>query len=84
MSYLPQQNKRVAGDTLTEAEISAAGKHVVVLGGGDTGSDCIGTAIRQGAKSVTNFELMPQPPEKGEQIAHVAQLADEAAHLELA
>jgi glutamate synthase (NADPH) small chain len=64
MSYLPQQNKRVAGDPVIDPEISAAGKHVVVLGGGDTGSDCIGTAIRQGAKSVTNFELMPQPPEK--------------------
>jgi len=63
MSYLPQQNKRVAGDEVRGPEISAAGKHVVVLGGGDTGSDCIGTAIRQGAKSVTNFELMPQPPD---------------------
>ena len=64
MSYLPQQNRRNAGDMLVGEEISATGKHVVVLGGGDTGSDCIGTAIRQGAKSVTNFELMPQPPEK--------------------
>src|SRR5512132_1862659 len=64
MSYLPQQNKRNAGDTLSGEEISAAGKHVVVLGGGDTGSDCIGTAIRQGAKSVTNFELMPRPPDR--------------------
>jgi glutamate synthase (NADPH/NADH) small chain len=64
MSFLPQQNKRVAGIPVTDAEISAAGKHVVVLGGGDTGSDCIGTSIRQGAKSVTNFELMPQPPDK--------------------
>jgi glutamate synthase (NADPH/NADH) small chain len=63
MSYLPQQNHRVAGDAVIGKEISAAGKHVVVLGGGDTGSDCIGTAIRQGAKSVTNFELMPQPPD---------------------
>jgi len=61
MSYLPQQNKRVAGDDVP-GQISAEGKRVVVLGGGDTGSDCIGTAIRQGAKSVTNFELMPQPP----------------------
>ena len=62
MSYLPQQNRRVAGEQVAGAEISAEGKHVVVLGGGDTGSDCIGTAIRQGAKSVINFELMPQPP----------------------
>jgi glutamate synthase (NADPH/NADH) small chain len=61
MEYLPQQNKRNAGDDVP-GQILATGKHVVVLGGGDTGSDCIGTAIRQGAASVTNFELMPQPP----------------------
>jgi glutamate synthase (NADPH/NADH) small chain len=61
MDYLPQQNKRNAGDDVP-GQILATGKHVVVLGGGDTGSDCIGTAIRQGAASVTNFELMPQPP----------------------
>jgi glutamate synthase (NADPH/NADH) small chain len=61
MDYLPQQNKRVAGDEVP-GQILATGKHVVVLGGGDTGSDCIGTAIRQGAASVTNFELMPRPP----------------------
>lgn len=63
MDYLPQQNKRVAGDEVP-GQILATGKHVVVLGGGDTGSDCIGTAVRQGALSVTNFELMPRPPEK--------------------
>ena len=62
MEYLPQQNKVVAGDQLTE-QISAAGKRVVVIGGGDTGSDCVGTANRQGARSVTQFELLPQPPE---------------------
>jgi glutamate synthase (NADPH/NADH) small chain len=63
MDYLPQQNRRVSGETPIEAEpILAAGKHVVVIGGGDTGSDCIGTAFRQGALSVTNFEIMPQPP----------------------
>jgi glutamate synthase (NADPH/NADH) small chain len=61
MDYLPQQNKRVAGDEVP-GQILASGKRVVVLGGGDTGSDCIGTAIRQGAASVTNFELMPRPP----------------------
>jgi glutamate synthase (NADPH/NADH) small chain len=61
MEYLPQQNKRNAGDDVP-AQILATDKHVVVLGGGDTGSDCIGTAIRQGAASVTNFELMPKPP----------------------
>ena len=63
MDFLPQQNRVVAGDKLT-AQIMATGKHVVVIGGGDTGSDCIGTSIRQGAKSVTNFELMPRPPEQ--------------------
>jgi glutamate synthase (NADPH/NADH) small chain len=61
MDFLPQQNRRVAGDEVPD-QILATGKHVVVLGGGDTGSDCIGTAIRQGALSVTNFELMPRPP----------------------
>jgi glutamate synthase (NADPH) small chain len=65
MEFLPQQNRRVsneAEDGVTP--ILAAGRHVVVIGGGDTGSDCIGTAIRQGALSVTNFEIMPKPPEK--------------------
>ncbi|MHB8353379.1 MAG: glutamate synthase subunit beta [Burkholderiales bacterium] len=63
MSFLPQQNKRNAGDEVTN-QILATGKHVVVIGGGDTGSDCVGTSIRQGAASVTQFELMPRPPEK--------------------
>ncbi len=63
MEFLPQQNKVNAGDKVKE-QISAAGKHVVVIGGGDTGSDCVGTSNRQGAKSVTQFELMPQPPEQ--------------------
>jgi glutamate synthase (NADPH/NADH) small chain len=62
MDYLPQQNRRVAGDTLTEKEITAKGKHVVILGGGDTGSDCHGTALRQGALSVNSWELLPKPP----------------------
>jgi glutamate synthase (NADPH) small chain len=63
MDFLPQQNRRVSGEPSIDAEpILAAGKHVVVIGGGDTGSDCIGTAIRQGALSVTNFELLPAPP----------------------
>jgi glutamate synthase (NADPH/NADH) small chain len=62
MEFLPQQNKRVAGDDVA-GQILAKGKHVVVIGGGDTGSDCIGTSIRQGAASVTNFELLPQPPD---------------------
>jgi glutamate synthase (NADPH/NADH) small chain len=66
MDYLTQQNKRVAGDDEARAApggtISALGKHVVVIGGGDTGSDCIGTANRQGAASITQLEIMPQPP----------------------
>jgi len=62
MEFLPMQNKVVAGDKV-KGQISAAGKHVVVIGGGDTGSDCVGTSNRHGAASVTQFELMPQPPE---------------------
>jgi glutamate synthase (NADPH) small chain len=63
MDFLPQQNRRVSGEKADDAEaILAAGKHVVVIGGGDTGSDCIGTSFRQGALSVTNFEIMPEPP----------------------
>ena len=63
MEFLPQQNRRVSGEAPAEAEpILAGGKHVVVIGGGDTGSDCIGTSIRQGALSVTNFEILPAPP----------------------
>ena len=62
MEFLPQQNKVVAGDKLKK-QIRADGKHVIVIGGGDTGSDCVGTSNRHGAASVTQFELMPQPPE---------------------
>lgn len=62
MELLPQQNRVNAGDKLKGA-ISAKGKHVIVIGGGDTGSDCVGTANRHGALSVTQFELMPMPPE---------------------
>ncbi len=63
MDFLPQQNKRVAGDTVPEQEaILAEGKHVIVIGGGDTGSDCVGTSNRQGAASVTQFEIMAKPP----------------------
>jgi glutamate synthase (NADPH/NADH) small chain len=65
MEFLPQQNRRVSGEPADASEpILAGGKHVIVVGGGDTGSDCIGTSIRQGALSVTNFEIMAQPPEK--------------------
>src|SRR5262249_49724161 len=68
MEFLVQQNKRAAGDPEEVAAptgaISAKGKHVIVIGGGDTGSDCIGTSGRQGAASIANLELMPMPPER--------------------
>ncbi len=63
MEFLPQQNKVNAGDKLAD-QIRADGKHVIVIGGGDTGSDCVGTSNRHGAVSVTQFELLPQPPEE--------------------
>jgi glutamate synthase (NADPH) small chain len=62
MDFLPLQNRRVAGDA-NVAELSAAGKHVVIIGGGDTGSDCVGTSNRHGAASITQFELLPMPPD---------------------
>ena len=62
MEFLPQQNKVNAGDKL-KGQLRADGKHVIVIGGGDTGSDCVGTSTRHGAVSVTQFEVMPQPPE---------------------
>ncbi len=65
MTFLPQQNKRNAGDSIDPVvSITAQGKHVIVIGGGDTGSDCIGTSFRQGAVSVTQLEILPRPPEK--------------------
>ena len=68
MDFLPQQNKRNAGDGEERAApygtITARAKHVVVIGGGDTGSDCIGTSVRQGAASITQLEILPQPPER--------------------
>ena len=63
MEFLPQQNKVNAGDKL-KGQLRADGKHVIVIGGGDTGSDCVGTSTRHGAASVTQFEVMPMPPEK--------------------
>jgi glutamate synthase (NADPH/NADH) small chain len=67
MDFLPQQNKRNAGDpeavAAPQGTITANGKHVVVIGGGDTGSDCIGTSTRQGAASITQLEILPKPPE---------------------
>jgi glutamate synthase (NADPH) small chain len=63
MEFLPQQNKVDAGDKI-KGQLRAEGKHVIVIGGGDTGSDCVGTSTRHGAASVTQFEVMPQPPEQ--------------------
>jgi glutamate synthase (NADPH/NADH) small chain len=68
MDFLPQQNKRVAGDpepvAAPQGTITARGKHVIVIGGGDTGSDCIGTSTRQGAASITQLEILPKPPDR--------------------
>jgi glutamate synthase (NADPH/NADH) small chain len=66
MDFLPQQNRRVSEEPIPSSvrQLSARDKHVIVIGGGDTGSDCIGTSFRQGAKSVTQLEIMPKPPEK--------------------
>ncbi len=63
LRFLHQQNQRVSGEPIEEPEIFARGKHVLVIGGGDTGSDCVGTSVRQGAASVTQIEIMPKPPE---------------------
>ncbi len=69
MDFLPQQNRRVGGEALGNVEpIMANGKHVIVIGGGDTGSDCIGTSVRHGALSVTQLEIMPMPPEKEDKL----------------
>jgi glutamate synthase (NADPH) small chain len=68
MDYLPRQNRRYAGDAewcaAPNGTISAEGRHVVVIGGGDTGSDCIGTAVRQRALSITQLEILPRPPDR--------------------
>jgi glutamate synthase (NADPH/NADH) small chain len=64
MEFLTQQNKRVSGEQFKEEDIFASGKNVVVIGGGDTGSDCVGTSNRHGAISITQFELMPRPPKE--------------------
>ena len=69
MAFLPQQNRRVSGEPLGDVEpILAEGRRVVVIGGGDTGSDCIGTSFRQGAASVVQLEIMPKPPEKEDKL----------------
>ena len=65
MDFLTQQNRRVSREKINKiGEITAKNKHVIVIGGGDTGSDCVGTSFRQGAKTVTQLEIMPQPPDK--------------------
>ena len=82
MDFLPQQNRRVSDEPLGNVEpILAGGKHVIVIGGGDTGSDCIGTSFRQGALSVTQLEIMPRAARAREQAADLAGLAAEAPHL---
>jgi glutamate synthase (NADPH/NADH) small chain len=65
MEFLPQQNRRCEGDVMDASlDILATGKRVIILGGGDTGADCLGTSLRQNAKSVHQFEIMPKPPEQ--------------------
>lgn len=68
MDFLTQQNRRVSGEAVGAADILATGKKVVVIGGGDTGADCVGTSNRQGAASVTQIEIMPKPPEKEDKL----------------
>lgn len=68
MDFLPQQNRRNSSEAFDVAPILATGKHVVVIGGGDTGSDCIGTSARQGARSIVQLEILPKPPEKADKL----------------
>jgi glutamate synthase (NADPH/NADH) small chain len=68
MNFLTQQNRRVSGEAFSEDDILATGKHVIVIGGGDTGADCVGTSNRQGAASVTQLEIMPRPPEREDKL----------------
>ncbi len=82
MTFLPQQNRATAGDKVKD-QILATDKHVIVIGGGDTGSDCIGTSNRQGAASVTNFELLPKPPEEPARAPALAVLSHEAPNQHL-
>ena len=79
MEYLPQQNRRIAGDVV-DGQILATGKRVVIIGGGDTGADCLGTAHRQKAAAVYQFEIMPQPPLERSPEYSVAALAASIAH----
>ena len=83
MEFLPQQNKVCEGDTVAN-QILATGKRVIIIGGGDTGADCLGTSHRQGARSVTQFELLPKPPDTRSPLDALAAVADAVAHRELA
>ena len=82
MDYLPQAEQACLGDELPTSQIDAKDKHVIILGGGDTGADCLGTSLRQGCKSVKQFELLPRPPEarSGPGDRAVALLADDLPH----
>ncbi len=81
MEFLPQQNRRCAGDSLDpEFDILAAGKHVVIIGGGDTGADCLGTCHRQKPLSVHQFEIMPHAAQRSLSADAMATLADATAH----
>ena len=87
MDFLTQQNRRVAGDPIADARptgIAAKDKIVVVIGGGDTGSDCVGTSIRQGASEVHQFEILPKPPERQQSRDALADVAADHADLQLA
>ena len=92
MEFLPQQNRRNEGDTeetllanmKAASSILATGKHVIIIGGGDTGADCLGTSHRQGAKSVHQFEIMPKPPAERAAVHALAALAAATAHRKLA
>ncbi len=92
MEFLPQQNRRNEGDSeeallasmKAAGSILATGKRVVIIGGGDTGADCLGTSHRQGAKSVHQFEIMPKPPERARRLNALAAVAAAAAHRKLA
>ena len=75
MEYLPWGNKQALDELTQEPPINANGKHVIILGGGDTGADCLGTAIRQGAASITQIEIMPRPTEEPPQLSTMANLS---------
>ena len=77
MEYLPPANRAALGEEVPSGQVTAEGKDVVIIGGGDTGADCLGTAIRQGARSVTQLEIMPRPPEERAGEPAVADVPDD-------